>query len=184
MSSFKYLAVAAALASVSFSASASTMSATLDFDNPVAGFEFSTTQNSGNISIVNGNCAAGSCLSIRAAAGGETVTLERTDGGAFSISSLWFQLLGNGNDGNTLRVASDQGDSIDFAVPAFAHNTGFTQNLNFAAATSFTFSNLNRGGIRVDDITVSYEIAPVPLPAAGFLLLASLAGLSVLRRRS
>ena len=157
---------------------------TLDFESTDFGaYVLGTDQASGNISIVNGNCAAGSCLNLRASAGGETVTLERSDGGEFSVKQFWFQLLGVALP-NTLRIASSKGASIDYPATTYPNNNGgqtIVLGMDFADITSMTFTNVNRGGIRIDDIVV--ETTYIPLPAAGWLLIAGFGALGIARRR-
>ena len=167
--------------------------ATLDFEDVTASdtfggglFQISTDHPSNNPSIVNGNCASGSCLSVRAnnQGGGETVTISRVGGGTFTVNSFWFQLLGNALN-NTLRVTSPL---IDYAQTDFPNNNG-GQTVSVAGlfdnVTSISFQNINRGGLRIDDLNVTVpDIAPVPLPAAGWMLFAAIGGMAFWRRRA
>ena len=149
-------------------------------------FDFATDQLSGNISVVNGNCASGSCLNLRPAGGGETVTLTRSGGGTFSVTQFWFQLLGTALD-NTLRITSSSGATTDYPASTWGFNDGGQTVMlgsGFEDIVSMTFTNLNRGSIRIDDIEVEYEMTPVPLPAAGWLLLVALGGLAAIRRQA
>ena len=185
MKYFAKMAAVAALLMAPVGAAASTVSATLDFDTPDSVFQFVTDHPSGNISTPNGNCQSGSCLSVRAGGGGETVTLSRVDGGSFTLEGFWFQLLGQGQaQDNTLQVSGSEGTTASFSAVTYGHNTPWTVSFfPSLQVTSFTFQNLNRGGLRVDDIRVTYDMAPVPLPATGLLLIAGVGGLAVMRRR-
>ena len=171
-----------------FAASAATV--TVDFDSLGNGPD-STVDLGGGFTadflrIVSGNCADGSCLAINP---NETTTIRRTDGTAFSLTSYWYQLLGRSADlfvqafdmdGN--QVADDfwQGDvdGSNEEVTVFPSD--------FINIFSLTFDNLGNGNIRVDDLALSYDaqVAPVPLPAAGLMLVMALGGFGTLRRRT
>lgn len=120
----------------------------------------------------NGNCLAGSCMGLNT---NETSILTRTGGGAFSVSSIWFDLVSRPAG---LTVTSFNGatqiESIILTAtdgPVFSHL--------FTNITSLVFHNSGTGNVRVDDIVVS----AVPIPATLPLFGAALAGLAVMRRR-
>ena len=140
--------------------------ATLDFDSPADGFSWSAA------STVSGNCASGQCLAVNP---GSETTLT-SDSGTFSLSGLWYKLLGSKTQ---LTLTADTGASVLLSSPK---NTGRYVDLGtvFTGITSLTFS-VNSGNARVDDIAVA-DVAPVPLPASGLLLLAGL-GMAALRRK-
>ncbi|MDO5704531.1 MAG: VPLPA-CTERM sorting domain-containing protein, partial [Paracoccus sp. (in: a-proteobacteria)] len=94
--------------------------------------------------------------------------------------------LGQGTD-NTMTLSSDKNTTgYDFSVPTYDHNTGYTVDLSdtvyggdFTGISWFQIASSQGGNVRFDDISV----APVPLPAAGLMLLAGIGGLAALRRR-
>lgn len=144
---------------------------TIDFDgaaDPAYQFDVDRT--------VNGNCASGSCLGLNT---NEVSILSRVDGGTFSLTSLWFKLLGQTSD--LLITATTSGASINYTQPV---QTGTTVNFGiFTNVTSIIFSNIGKGNIRIDDINLTETVAPVPLPAGAGLLMAALGGLAMVRRR-
>lgn len=67
--------------------------------------------------------------------------------------------------------------------------SGFVFGIGAADSTchawGFSYSCDNKDNFKVTGVKVSYdEIAPVPLPAAGWLLIAAIGGLGVMRRRT
>lgn len=132
--------------------------------------------------IVNGNCDVKGCLALN---DNEATTITAENGGTFSVSSFWFQLLGKGT-GNSLTLTTDLG-SRTFAQPAYKANKGYTiSDLGslFSDISFLTFSTGGGGNVRVDTVALSDpSIAPVPLPASGLLLLAGIGGLAAARRR-
>ena len=56
---------------------------------------------------------------------------------------------------------------------------------DFTGIYSLEFDNTGNGNIRVDDLGLTYDdpMAPVPVPAAGLMLLTALGGAAALRRR-
>lgn len=138
-----------------------------------------------DIRIVNGNCDAVSGRPCGALNDNETSILTKVGGGTFSLTSFWYQLLGKGHDeSNTLFVTTDLGGLLTFAANLVGHNDdGHYVDVSALSAfqniTSLTFSTNGGGNVRIDDI----EVAAVPLPAGGFLLIGGLGALAALRRR-
>lgn len=140
-----------------------------------------------------GNCGptGGTCLQFNK---NQTTTMTVVGGGKFNLTSLSFVLAGQpaelgvlnlslGTPG-TLIVSVDVGPYGGLTV---AHNTWYDLSFDGAAdgVTSILFDNLGQGNVRIGNIVASVvpDAAPVPVPAAGLLLLAGLGGLAALRRR-
>ncbi|MBC7479379.1 MAG: VPLPA-CTERM sorting domain-containing protein [Pseudorhodobacter sp.] len=141
-----------------------------------------------DIRIVNGNCDSASGRPCGALNDNETSTLTQVGGGTFTLSSFWYQLLGNGNP-NTLTVMSDLGGLLTFASDVVGHNDdGHTVDLTglalFQNISSLTFSTTDGGNVRIDDLVLAGTgPSEVPLPAGGLLLLGGLGALAAFRRR-
>lgn len=165
--------------------------ATLTFDGSTSGPYVEDGFLVSDARIVSGNCESASgdpCLALN---DNETSVVTSTGGDAFSIASFWFQLLGEGTD-NTLTVTSSAGGTLDLSVSDYGFNDGgqvfdFTSLPDFgtlwSSLSSLTFTSSGGGNVRVDDITVSGDVAPVPLPAAAAGLLAALGLLGAVRAR-
>lgn len=133
--------------------------------------------------VIPGNCdgsASGpDCLGVNKN-GAASISIEAPL--TFSVSSFWFKLLGEGDDlivttskGVTTLFESDYGHNLVGDVLDVSGNA-FFQDITFM---SFLTSE---GNARVDDVKGSYT-PPVPLPAAGWMLLGGLGGLAAMRRR-
>lgn len=154
--------------------------ATIDFGsgtgtNPYVedGFSFTPSR------LVNGNCdPAGPCLGLN---NNQTAVMTFA-GGAFTLQSVHFSLLGNGSS-NTLTVyeTGNVSNAISFSASAYTHNTYYTELFTnqFLGVTSITFASSNGGNVRIDNV----EASAVPLPAAGWLLSSGLVGLIGLSRK-
>ena len=77
-------------------------------------------------------------------------------------------------------------NGMDYAVGYTGENSGYAEQfINPVATTSVTFtatSNNDDRGV-LDGALAALEIAPIPLPAAGLMLLTALGGVAALRRR-
>ena len=147
-----------------------------------------------NIRIVNGNCDAISGKGCGAFNDNETSVLTKVGGGEFSLTSFWYQLLGRGTGGkkpvsNTFTLSSNTGGVLSFMASVVGHNDGghvvdLSTLALFQNVTFLTFSTNNGGNVRLDDLAIyAPPPAPVPLPAAGLMLVAGLGGLAALRKR-
>lgn len=153
------------------------------------GFSFDDTR------IVSGPCfATAPCLALN---DNESTTITRVGGGTFSLTSLWFKLIGKGIHGsNALTVTSAGPAGVwdltqttinpDTGLP-YEHNKGYYVDFMafFTNVTSITFTTAANGGnVRIDDIVlVPTPPAPVPLPAGAGLLAMALGGLGLASRR-
>jgi hypothetical protein len=143
--------------------------------------------------IVNGNCDSASSAPCLALNNNETSTVSLINGGMFSLTTFWFQLLGAGTkkEGtNTLLVETDlSGGALQLAANIFGHNDGgqiysVAMNALFQNITWLRFSHQGGGNVRIDDVGLTLNVpAAVPIPAAGGLLLAAFGALGLLRRR-
>lgn len=136
-----------------------------------------------DIRIVSGKCTSPSGPSCGAFNDNDVSMLTAIDGGTFTISSLWFQLVGRGQN-NTLHLRSDLGSALNLSVSDWGRNDG-GQVIDLASISGFSGMTwlqifaTGRGNARIDNLSV----APVPVPAAGLMLLAALGGLALLRGR-
>ena len=188
--SIRLTGTAAALAISALSAGA-VSAATIDFDGAATGNQTNYSEDGflfDEVRIVNGNCDADSGKPCGAENDNEVTTMT-TDptGGLFSVVSLWFQILGNGT-GNDFTLTTDLG-SYTFEESVWGNNNGgayvtLADYANiFADITYLTFATGDGGNVRFDDIVANPSVAPVPLPAAGMLLLGGLGALGMMRRR-
>jgi hypothetical protein len=129
--------------------------------------------------IVNGNCLSGGCLALN-----DNETTRLSGPGSFTLSGLSFNLLGKGK-GNALTVTGSNGTSLSFDVEGYAKNRYHTLAFSgaFAGVSSIVFSTAGGGNVRIDDLGVTGP-APVPLPAAAWLLLGGLGAIGALGRRA
>lgn len=122
-------------------------------------------------------------------------TLSLLTGGLFNLGGMWISLINT----TPITLVTDKG-SLDFGVGSMVGSdtivakkgytldlsaNGIFQNISFLKIVDITLgqpgTGVFQGNLRFDDIDVTP--APVPLPAAGLLLVAGMGGLAALRRR-
>src|SRR5262249_37077262 len=128
-----------------------------------------------NARLTNGNCLAGACMGLNNT---ETSTLTKVGGGAFSVSSLWFQFLGTHG---VLTLTPSTGSPVSLTQALFGNNDGGQKTaLSFTNIPSLMFSVTALGNVRIDDIIAAVgavgQTGVTPLPGAVWLLGTVLAG--------
>lgn len=183
--SFKVVLAAGAVTLVAGAASAATINFTdgkkVGDTYQEDGFTFEYVDN-GSVSTPN-NCEAqdgtkSDCLLLPDK---KVVKMSLTAGGLFSLLSFTF----DGKDG--------EADALWVSKTPLGTDQKFSEVLNaskmtpsglltlFKDVSEVFFRTANKGSARVDDIVA--DTAPIPVPAAGFLLIGALGGLAALRRR-
>lgn len=171
------------------------------------GYEFTPS------STPSGNCpvpADAPC--IKELKQGVLTTMVKSGGGAFDLLGLDFLLVGSGNNNNNQNNTSSfiitagatvleikMGDALGI-FPTFSlkkvdgtatGNVTFNEGYRlvfdglFDGITSVSFTTTSSQGnaqARMDNVVVP-DVAPVPVPAAGLMLMAGLGGMAALRRR-
>jgi hypothetical protein len=144
-------------------------------------FDHASLDNSG------GNCPFSNpaCMKLNSGRGGgfSQTIMTRVGGGVFDLMGFSFEFSGNANVNTLIVSALGYGDlTLTVGVGGILKNTSYSMmNLLFADVEAVTFRSTSGGTVRIDNISVA--IAAVPIPAAGFLLLAGLGGLAAMRRR-
>lgn len=177
----KFLLTAAMLTSTAFGAQAATV--LLDTD------DFTFTGGT----LQGGNCPdAGPCLQLAGNnnPGGITMTYS---GGAFTLTSFIYTLQGTsgvkatGSDAagvsGVFEDLQSGGNSGTLTAALAAGSTGVTGD--FVDILDVVFTNIGTGAVRIEGFagTAPMPMAPVPLPAAGMLLLTALGGFAAFGRR-
>ena len=195
MNKWKSLAAGALLA-LSGLAASSAQAAIINFDgveqNTLTPVTIGDYELSGPAArIVNGQCGVDKpCLALNRH---EETQLNKVDDSPFTLEAFWFYLSGEKTE---LTVTTDKGANVVYKAPTYEHNTGYvidlTGNALFEDIRWVKFDNtepeffdkngklLNAtGNVRIDDLVVS----TVPVPAAGWLMVAALGGMVAMRRR-
>lgn len=189
----KFILIGISSLALSFGAGQLANASTVDFETAsngissplvTAGFSFDVAR------ITSGNCSTngGHCLALNPAKGqslADYSVMTLVGGGAFDLTSIWFNLLGNTSE---LAITGYDAfgavvNSVLYDTATYANNTGHTVNFGglFNGIFSAEFTNPGTGNVRVDDINAS-AVSEVPLPAALSFVLMGLAGLVGLRR--
>ncbi|MEM6610445.1 MAG: VPLPA-CTERM sorting domain-containing protein [Pseudomonadota bacterium] len=143
-----------------------------------AGFDPSTATLSFPIT---GGTSSSSGLIIEHDGGGvaltSVATFQSATVGNFVIDTAQATVFGNVNGGSAFAPLFDFG-TID--------SSGIQLNISsdLAAALTAVFGAPDLAGAEFGIANTSPDTAPIPLPAAGWMLLAGMGGLAVLRRRS
>ena len=171
------IAAAALVAAAGLIGSAAS-AATIDFnggnDDPYLeeGFSFAPAR------IVNGNCISGGCLALN---DNETSTMTYT-APAGSLHAVGAELQ-PARQRHRQHPDPDRQQRYGPVVPGqHLRQQPVSQrplHTEFQDVSSVVFSTNNGGNVRIDDLTA----APVPLPAAGLLLVGGLGALGAVSRR-
>ena len=121
-------------------------------------------------------------------AGGVFQTVQAFGAGLYNVL---FQISGNNRGGSDTVTISFGGvvQSISLAFNQVASQASFGSaflGINVAGSTTLSFANAGGDniGIILKNVTIeNADLAPVPVPAAGGLLLAALGAVAALRRR-
>lgn len=193
MTWLKKLACAAVLAVAASGVSAGT----IDFDGASLGTHTNYTEDGfvfDKVRVVRAYCEAKASKPCGAENAFRDSTLTRVNGGTFDVNSLWFSLL---TLTTPLTLVTDRGTEV-FSIGSLIDGVVVQQNkgYNLDLSSFDIFKNVSflkivdislgqtgtghgKGDFRFDNI----DVAPIPLPAAGVLLLAGVGALGVMRRR-
>lgn len=182
-----FAAVAAGVLSFGLSAAhASTV--TLDYtaaSSPFTSYEEDGFTTSVDIGVLrNGTFRAGDAYVAEFA--DATVTIARTDASAFSASSLDLTYWSPGGATATIQGVLPGGSLVSQVIAGITTLETFDLSPDFGNITALQFTQNAfsgpLGAFGFDNVVVG-EVAPIPLPATGLLLLAAVGGIAVVRRR-
>ena len=137
--------------------------------------------------IVTGNCQANPCLGL---INTQQTSLTYFANRLFTLQDFWFKLLGTASS-NSLFVDTFGVGGVHLHKYIFSRqNVTPNQAYLFSALvntpqinlTKVTFSSVNGGNIRIDNI-VAKAISPIPIPTSLPLLVSAIGFMSLVRRR-
>jgi len=137
-------------------------------------------------------CGVGSGLACLADGNDNEASVEANLADALGLASIDLTLLGKSDDGYGDPVSGQDGswatpDAVDYVTIKAATSYTIYAVGGASSGSWTTMGILNNGGKQPDVSHISYwsgGSTVVPLPAAGWLLLAGLGGLFALRRKS
>ena len=118
--------------------------------------------------------------------------MSYTDDMPFDLFSFWYKFDGQSSSDNALKVSYILNDLTVGILSLFTEaedcdqkgpNDGMCKAVvNLLNLKSVTFTDLNGGTTLIDTLDAA-KVAPVPIPAAAWLLIAGLGGLGAIRMR-
>ena len=158
---------------------------TLDFSGVSSGTNVSLGGDfvADEIRITNGNCLVAPCAALNGPV--DLTTISRVGNKPFTVDSFWYEFVGNRNI-LTVSVADMAGTFTTFAnfleTVVGSNNGGqFAGGPANIYAIRFDSTSGTPGNIRIDDLSIT--TTPIPLPAAGGMLLLGLGAMAVGRRK-
>lgn len=130
-----------------------------------------------------GNCQSASGAKCAAMNRNEVAVLTSIiSGGLFTLTSIWYDVQGSKS---VLTLTSNLGGLVVLGPTPSPGTFDLTSVAGFANVTSVTFTadTQQNGNVRFDDIGIGSDVAPVPVPAAGGLMLLGLGALAAFRRK-
>lgn len=150
---------------------------------------------SGTVDVLGGGVFGGFCsngtncvdLDGSSNAAGAINSLATFDLDAQTTYTLSFDYTNNGNGTNTLNwglaTLSETLVVTGPSNPYASASATFTGQSALNAAIIFSHEGADNQGVIIDNVRLTASVAPVPLPAAGLLLLGGIGGLVALRRK-
>jgi len=194
------LAAAYFLGSALVAGAAQAASVTLDFEaapldtsilagSPILedGFEIATISGSAFGIAISRRDDRGQSLFVgfdNAPSIGDTLEITRADGGLFNVTE--FDFASNaGEVSDAVDIMGLRGTTQTGELLGFSSNTLFATQSGSVFGTidtlRFVVSGVGAASLRLDNFDL--EVAPIPLPAGGWLMLAGLGALGVVARR-
>lgn len=143
------------------------------------------------VSAYCANKAVGPCAAENAF---KETTMTRINGGTFNVNSMWFSVI---QQNAPLTLVTDHGTAT-FGIGTFLKdvaiemNKGYNldltsldifKNISFLSIVDIALAENNAGHAKGDFRFDNIDVAPLPLPATGILLLAGMGAFAAVRRR-